>query len=170
MNIDRQRNSFLITAAYFYGFLGLICSVERNDELFGFYSITLGIYSCLYHYHDELRFFWEDFVCSFFLKLHLFTNYIFWLSWGEIFFYLFLSDILGYIIFYISVKSWNYKHHNCGYSVSHNIWHIYTGGLSFFAGMTEKRVDIGYWNGIFFGLFICFMMINKVYYKYNILK
>ena len=102
--------------------------------------------------------------------MHLFTNYIFWLSWGEIFFYLFLSDILGYIIFYISVKSWNYKHHNCGYSVSHNIWHIYTGGLSFFAGMTEKRVDIGYWNGIFFGLFICFMMINKVYYKYNILK
>ena len=74
MHVEKQKASFVATAAYFYGFLGLVCGMERDDALFTFYSVSLGVYSCLYHYYGEMRYFWEDFTCSFFFKLHLFTN------------------------------------------------------------------------------------------------
>ena len=167
MHVEKQKTSFLITAAYFYGFLGLVCGMERGDALYAFYSISLGVYSCLYHYYGELRYFWEDFTCSFFFKLHLFTNYIFWLEWDEIMFYLFLSDVLGYIIFYFSVTTWNSKHESCGYVISHNIWHIYTGLLEFYVAMEEKKVDIGYWDSLYFMIFVWAMMRCKVVNMYK---
>ena len=73
MAVEKQKASFVITAAFFYGFLGLFCGLglERGDLLYTFYSISLGFYSCLYHYYGELRYFWEDFTCSFF------SNYIY---------------------------------------------------------------------------------------------
>ena len=116
---------------------------------------------CLYHYYGELRFFKEDLTCSFFFKLHLFMNYIFWIEWQKILTYLFLSDVLGYIIFYFSVTSWESKYKNCGYTIFHNIWHIYTGGLAFYVVMAEKRVDIGYWNGIYFMIFVGAIFSSK---------
>lgn len=87
-------------------------------------------------------------------------------------FYLFLSDVLGYIIFYFSVTTWNSKHESCGYVISHNIWHIYTGLLAFYVAMEEKKVDIGYWDSLYFMIFVWAMMRCKVVnmYKKPILK
>jgi hypothetical protein len=31
---------------------------------------------------------------------------------------------------------------------------MYTGGLAFYVGMAEKKVDIGYWDGIYFMIFV----------------
>jgi hypothetical protein len=76
------------------------------------------------------------------------------MEWQKILTYLFLSDILGYIIFYFSVISWESKYKNNGYAFFHNIWHIYTGGLAFYVGMAEKRVDIGYWDAVYLMIFI----------------
>ena len=129
-----------------------------GDQLYTFYSVSLGIFSCIYHYYGELRFFWEDFTCSFFFKLHLFSNYIFWMNWEKIILYIFLSDVIGYIIFYFSVTTWKSKYLNYGYIIFHNIWHTYTGAIAFYLGMVEKRIDIGYWNGIFFIIFFIAMM------------
>lgn len=161
MYVEKQKASFVATAAFFYGFLGFICKLQTGDQLYAFYSISLGFYSCLYHYYGELRFFKEDLTCSFFFKLHLFTNYIFWMEWQKILTYLFLSDVLGYVIFYFSVTTWKSKYKNCGYAVFHNIWHIYTGGLAFYVGMAEKRVDIGYWNAVYFMMFVWAMIRCK---------
>ena len=163
MAVEKQKASFVATAAFFYGFLGLFCGLglERGDLLYTFYSVSLGFYSCLYHYYGELRYFWEDFTCSFFFKLHLFTNYIFWMEWQKIMIYLFLSDGLGYVIFYFSVTTWKSKYKNCGYAVFHNIWHIYTGGLAFYVGMAEKRVDIGYWDAVYFMIFVGAIFSSK---------
>jgi hypothetical protein len=161
MKVEKQKTSFIITAAFFYGFLGLICGIEKGDQLYSFYSISLGFYSCLYHYYGELRYFWEDFTCCFFFKLHLFMNYIIWMEWAKILTYLFLSEVLGYIIFYFSVTTWKSKYKNCGYTVFHNIWHIYTGGLAFYCGMVEKKVDIGYWDTLYFMIFIGIMIRCK---------
>ena len=161
MHVEKQKASFVITAAFFYGFLGLICGIDRGDALYQFYSLSLGFYSCLYHYYGELRFFKEDLTCSFFFKLHLFTNYIFWMEWQKILAYLFLSDVLGYVIFYYSVTTWKSKYKNCGYAIFHNIWHVYTGGLAFYVGMAEKRVDIGYWDGIYFMMFVWAIMKKR---------
>jgi hypothetical protein len=154
MQVEKQKASFVVTAAFFYGLLGLICGIEKGDVLYTFYSISLGFYSCLYHYYGELRYFWEDFTCSFFFKLHLFTNYIIWMDWVKILVYLFLSDILGYVIFYFSVTTWKSKYKNYGYAVFHNIWHIYTGGLAFYVGMIEKKEDIVYWDAVYFMIFV----------------
>ena len=169
MQVEKQKASFVITAAFFYGFLGCVCGINRGDQLYAFYSISLGFFSCLYHYYGELRYFWEDFTCSFFFKLHLFTNYIFWMEWEKIITYLFLSDMLGYVIFYFSVTSWESKYKNCGYTVFHNIWHIYTGGLAFYVGMAEKRVDIGYWDAFYFMIFVGSMIrLRNISAKKNI--
>ena len=169
MQVEKQKASFVITAAFFYGFLGCVCGINRGDQLYAFYSISLGFFSCLYHYYGELRYFWEDFTCSFFFKLHLFTNYIFWMEWEKIITYLFLSDMLGYVIFYFSVTSWESKYKNCGYTVFHNIWHIYTGGLAFYVGMAEKRVDIGYWDAFYFMIFVGSMIrLRNISEKKNI--
>ncbi len=169
MQVEKQKASFVATAAFFYGFLGFVCGIESGDTLYAFYSISLGFFSCLYHYYGELRYFWEDFTCSFFFKLHLFTNYIFWMNWEKIIAYLFLSDVLGYVIFYFSVTSWESKYKNCGYTVFHNIWHIYTGGLAFYVGMAEKRVDIGYWDAFYFMIFVGSMIrLRNISAKKNI--
>jgi hypothetical protein len=161
IHLEKQKASFVITAAFFYIFLGFICGSERGDVLYQFYSISLGFYSCLYHYYGELRYFKEDLTCSFFFKLHLFTNYIIWMEWKKIMVYLFLSEILGYIIFYFSVTSWKLKYINNGYTIFHNIWHMYTGGMAFYVGMIEKREDIGYWDGLYFMIFMAIMMSGK---------
>ena len=161
MHVEKQKASFVATAAFFYGFLGLICGSQSGDQLYAFYSISLGVYSCLYHYYAELKFFKEDLTCSFFFKLHLFTNYIFWLEWEKIMYYLFLSDVIGYVIFFLSVTTWKSKYKNCGYTVFHNIWHIYTGLLAFYAGMNEKKVEIGYWDGVYFTIFVWAMMLKR---------
>ena len=161
MHVEKQKASFVVTAAFFYGFLGFVCGMERGDQLYSFYSLSLGFYSCLYHYYAELKYFKEDLTCSFFFKLHLFTNYIFWMEWQKILIYLFLSDVLGYIIFYFSVTSWKSKYENCGYTIFHNIWHIYTGGLAFYVGMAEKRVNIGYWDAVYLMIFIWMMLQCK---------
>lgn len=161
IHLEKQKASFVATAAFFYGFLGLICGVDSGDQLYEFYSISLAFYSCLYHYYGELRFFKEDLTCSFFFKLHLFTNYIFWMEWQKILIYIFLSEILGYLIFYFSVTSWQSKYKNCGYAIFHNIWHVYTGGLAFYVGMAEKRVNIGYWDAIYLMMFVWTMMRCK---------
>ena len=162
MQVEKQKASFVATAAFFYIFLGFVCGLESGDQLFGIYSISLGIYSCLYHYYGELRYFSEDFTCSFFFKLHLFTNYIFWMEWEKIFAYLFLSDVLGYVIFYLSVSTWKSKYKNSGYAIFHNIWHIYTGGLAFYVGVAEQRVDIGKWNRLYFMIFVLCMIRCKL--------
>ncbi len=83
------------------------------------------------------------------------------MEWQKILVYFFLSDVLGYVIFYFSVTSWKSKYKNCGYIVFHNIWHIYTGGLAFYVSMVEKRVDIGYWDAIYFMAFVWAMMLCK---------
>jgi hypothetical protein len=80
------------------------------------------------------------------------------MEWQKILTYLFLSDVLGYVIFYFSVTSWESKYKNCGYTIFHNIWHIYTGGLAFYVGMAEKKVDIGYWDGIYLMMFFWVIM------------
>ena len=166
IHVEKQKASFVMTAAFFYGFLGFVCGLEKDDALYTFYSVSLGIYSCLYHYYGELRYFWEDFTCSFFFKLHLFTNYIFWMEWWKIMLYLFLSDGLGYIIFYFSVTSWDSKYKNNGYAIFHNIWHIYTGGLAFYVGMVEKRVDIRHWDAVYFMIFVgCIIECKKKIYN-----
>lgn len=166
IHVEKQKASFVATAAFFYCFLGLICGMEKDDALYTFYSVSLGIYSCLYHYYGELRYFWEDFTCSFFFKLHLFTNYIFWMEWWKIMLYLFLSDGLGYVIFYFSVTSWDSKYKNNGYAIFHNIWHIYTGGLAFYVGMAEKRVDIRHWDAVYFMIFVgCIIECKKKIYN-----
>jgi hypothetical protein len=161
MHVEKQKASFLLTSAFFYGFLGLICGIEKGDHLYSFYSISLGFYSCLYHYYGELRYFWEDFTCSFFFKLHFFMNYIIWMDWAKILAYFFLSDVLGYIIFYFSVTTWKSKYENYGYAVFHNIWHIYTGVLAFYCGMMEKKVDIRYWDAVYFMIFVGTIMRCK---------
>jgi hypothetical protein len=161
MHVEKQKASFVATAAFFYGFLGLICGLQTGDQLYAFYSISLGFYSCLYHYYGELRYFKEDLTCSFFFKLHLFTNYIFWMEWQKILTYLFLSDVLGYVIFYFSVTSWESKYKNSGYTIFHNIWHIYTGGLAFYVAMEEKKVDIGYWDAFYLMIFMTMILRCK---------
>lgn len=83
------------------------------------------------------------------------------MEWQKILAYLFLSDVLGYAIFYFSVTSWESKYKNCGYAIFHNIWHIYTGGLAFYVGMAEKRVNIGYWDAIYLMMFVWVMMRCK---------
>ena len=158
MRLTKKALNAVALSAFFYGFLGLICGSQTGDQLYAFYSISLGFYSCLYHYYGELRYFKEDLTCSFFFKLHLFTNYIFWMEWDKILTYLFLSDILGYIIFYFSVTSWESKYKNNGYTIFHNIWHIYTGGLAFYVGMAEKMVNIGYWDAVYFMIFVGAML------------
>jgi hypothetical protein len=83
------------------------------------------------------------------------------MDWEKIMNYLFLSDVLGYVIFYFSVTSWESKYKNSGYTIFHNIWHIYTGGLAFYAAMVEKRVDIGYWDGVYFMIFMTIILRCK---------
>lgn len=83
------------------------------------------------------------------------------MEWQKIMTYLFLSDVLGYVIFYYSVTTWKSKYKNCGYAFFHNIWHMYTGGLAFYVGMAEKRVDIGYWDGVYFLMFVWAIMKKK---------
>jgi hypothetical protein len=83
------------------------------------------------------------------------------MEWQKILAYLFLSDILGYIIFYFSVTSWESKYKNNGYAIFHNIWHIYTGGLAFYMGIAEKKVDIGYWDAVYFMIFMTMMLRCK---------
>ncbi len=161
MKVEKQKASFVATAAFFYIFLGYICGLKTEDQLYTFYSLSLGFYSCLYHYYGELRYFWEDFICSFFFKLHLFTNYIYWMEWQKILTYLFLSDVLGYVIFYFSVTTWKLKYENYGYAIFHNIWHMYTGGLAFYVGMVEKRVNIGYWDCVYFMMFMLAIFSSK---------
>jgi len=161
IQVEKQKASFLITSSFFYVFLGIICGLESGDFLYTFYSVSLGIYSCIYHYYGELRYFWEDFTCSFFFKLHIFSNYIIWMDWEKILIYIFLSDVIGYIIFYFSVTTWKSKYLNYGYIIFHNIWHTYTGGIAFYIGIFEKRVDIGYWNGFFFIIFFMAMIRCK---------
>jgi hypothetical protein len=38
---------------------------------------------------------------------------------------------------------------------------MYTGGLAFYVGMAEKRVDIGYWDGVYFLMFVWAIMKKK---------
>ena len=42
MQVEKQKASFVITAAFFYGFLGCVCGINRGDQLYQFYSISLG--------------------------------------------------------------------------------------------------------------------------------
>ena len=38
---------------------------------------------------------------------------------------------------------------------------IYTGGLAFYVGMAEKKVDIGYWDAVYFMIFVGAIMRCK---------
>jgi hypothetical protein len=38
---------------------------------------------------------------------------------------------------------------------------MYTGGLAFYVGMAEKKVDIGYWDGIYFMIFTGVWVCSK---------
>lgn len=88
------------------------------------------------------------------------------MEWWKIMLYLFLSDGLGYVIFYFSVTSWDSKYKNNGYAIFHNIWHIYTGGLAFYVGMAEKRVDIRHWDAVYFMIFVgCIIECKKKIYN-----
>ena len=40
-------------------------------------------------------------------------------------------------------------------------WHVYTGGLAFYVGIVEKKVDIGYWDAVYLMMFVWAMMRCK---------
>lgn len=161
IGIENQKSSFIITSAIFYIFLGIVCGLMRGDMYYSFYSVLSGIYSCIYHYYAELRYFREDIICSFFLKLHLILNYILWINWKKFIFYIFISEIFGTIIFYYSVITWKSKYKNNSYAIFHNIWHIYTGLLAFYVGMVENKINIEYIDKLLFILFIGFFLFYK---------
>jgi len=144
--------SLVLTSVICYGIPSLL--IYPRDYWFSYYSIFLAIFSSLYHYHNEYHFFHEDFVCSFFLKLHILSNYVWWLPWKRFLVYTFFSEIIGYCIFYFSFQSWKKKYKNYNYTIIHNLWHFYTGFLAFFCCNFEKRVNIGHWDEIFMFLFI----------------
>jgi len=158
MNLERL--SLVVSAATFYGITGLVMLWEGNDYLYGYYSIFLGLFSGLYHYNDERRFFAEDFVCSFFYKLHVLTNYVLWVGWRRFLFYSFFSEIVGHIIFYLSFWSWKYKNRNYAYMIVHNIWHIYTGLMPYIVVRREDRVDLGFLDSFFM---LCFVLSMSNY-------
>jgi hypothetical protein len=160
MNIGKK--SLIATSIISYGIPGIYCCIYGNDQIFGYYSLFLAFFSGLYHYYDELNYFAEDFICSFFIKYHVFLNYIWWLTWGDFLKYIFLMDIFGHLIFYYSVRTWETKCISHDYYWVHNIWHLFTGGLASYVVFNEKLVEMGNWN-IFYML--CFVFIMT---KYNL--
>jgi len=152
MNLERF--SLVFSSILCYG----LPAFFTDDYLYRYYGLFLAFFSGLYHYYDEKFFFAEDFMCSFFFKLHFTTNYIWWLSWEKMAYYAFFSELIGYIIFYGSFTSWRIKHRNYAYMIIHNIWHLFTGYLPYVVVRDEQRVDIGYWDDIFMVMFVVFMV------------
>ena len=154
---DFGKKSLIGTAIISYGLPALYNIIFGGDIIFGYYSLFLSFFSGLYHYYDEERYFAEDFICSFFIKYHIFMSYIWWLNWYDFMKYVFLMDIFGHIIFYYSVISWKTKCVCHDYYWIHNIWHLFTGGLASYVVMTEPYVEMGLWN-IFYMFCFVFMM------------
>lgn len=152
-----ERFTLVYSAFVFYGLTGGLVIWEGSDMYLGFYSIFLAFFSGIYHYYDEKRYFAEDFICSFFYKLHIFANYVMWASWQRFLFYIFLSEVVGLSIFYLSYKSWKYKDRNYCYMIVHNIWHIYTGILPYMILRNESRVEMGYLDNLFMLFFVLCM-------------
>ena len=146
-------STLILTALIFYGGGAFYSFYNNLDYLFVYYSGFLTIFSSIYHYYNEKKYFEEDFVCCFFMKLHLVSNYVWFLDSYRFWFYTFLSEGLGYFIFYISYKSWNFPN-KLMYYISHNIWHMYTGALMWYVVATEPRTDIGWINELFMLLFV----------------
>ena len=137
------KKSLIGTAVISYGLPALYNILFGGDIIFGYYSLFLSFFSGLYHYYDEEHYFAEDFICSFFIKYHIFMSYIWWLNWYDFMKYVFLMDIFGHVIFYYSVVSWKTKCICHDYYWIHNIWHLFTGGLASYVVMTEPYVEMG---------------------------
>ena len=159
----------MFSAVIFYGGTGIMMFVHGKDYWYGYYSMFLAFFSGLYHYYDEKRYFAEDFICSFFLKLHIFLNYVVWVGWQKFLYYSMIVEFLGFSLFYLSFLSWKYKQQNYGYMIVHNIWHLYTGVLAYFVVIKEERYELGYWDNIFMMLFVICMtnynLKNRLYVR-----
>ena len=162
--MNTGKKSLIATSIISYGVPGIYSCIYGNDQIYGYYCLFLAFFSGLYHYHDELNYFAEDFICSFFIKYHIFLNYIWWLTWSDFLKYFFLMDIFGHLIFYYSVKTWEKKCISHDYYWVHNIWHLFTGGLAFYVVLNEKFIEMYNWN-IFYML--CFVFIMT---RYNLKK
>ena len=152
-----ERVSLVYSSFLFYGLTGGLMIWDRYDNLYGYYALFLAFFSGLYHFYDEKKFFAEDFICSFFFKLHVVTNYVVWVSWQGFLFYSFLSEVIGLSLFCLSFASWKYKNRNYCYMIVHNIWHIYTGLLPYMVVRNEERVGLGYVDNLFMMLFVVCM-------------
>lgn len=145
--------TLILSAIIFYGGCSFYSIYYNLDYLYAYYSGFLTIFSSIYHYHHEKKYFAEDFICCFFMKLHIFTNYVWFLDSYKFWFYTFLSEGLGYAIFYLSYKTWNFSD-KTSYYITHNLWHAYTGGLMWYVVATEPRTEIGWTNEFFMLLFV----------------
>lgn len=152
-----ERLSLVHSAFIFYGITGGLVIWNGYDFLYGYYALFLAFFSGLYHFYDEKKFFAEDFICSFFFKLHIFVNYVLWVGWKRFLFYSFLSEVVGLSLFYLSFFSWKYKNRNYSYMIIHNIWHIYTGLLPYMIVKNEVRVEIKYLDNLFMLFFVIFL-------------
>jgi len=145
--------SLILSAVVFYGGGSFYSYYYNLDYLYSYYAGFLTIFSSIYHYYHEKKYFEEDFVCCFFMKLHLVSNYVWFLDSYKFWLYTFLSEGLGYAIFYLSYKSWNLSDKSM-YYLTHNFWHAYTGGLMWYVMVSEPRTEIGWVNEIFMLLFV----------------
>lgn len=161
-----ERISLVLTAVIFYGYSAIV-NIGIDNE-YSFYIANLTIFSSLYHYYDEKKFFEEDFICCFFIKLYLCLSYIIWLNWWDIAYYIFVSDILGNFLFYLSYRSWMTKGVDKRYMIVHNLWHFYTAYMLHSVVKNEVKVDIGRMNYIIRELFVLLILgynIRKINYK-----
>ena len=154
-----SKSSLIFTSIMSY-FLPALFTIQITfqDKYYFFYSLALTYYSTLYHYHEENKYFQHDFLCSAFMTIYIYTNYIFTKSFTMIFIYLFFSHVVGGILFVFSSTSWQAKNKNNHYFIVHNIWHIYMGIIGYYIIYSEKACIFSFYKqnilNYIYGIFI----------------